>query len=527
MRKAKYIFWLLLCLSSTFSLKGQPRLDSLYALASGQSIGCILVPQGDSFILIGHGTNDNPYNSLGTLFTEFDREGNIKTSSFTLDSNRYRLYYNMNAVVLDTFLYTTFGGTSPFQLLKFNIHNGRIEKRISLENQLVDNGYFDSYSLALIDSQNVLINCLIYNKNQKLMTQLSIYNIEYDTFSYHFNQHLSYDQIITDVVKSEEGYILSGYLRLGNPNDSEYISKALVIWLNEDFVEKRRYVSDGDSLEGLGFDMVLNDNKSIIATNCVGHHIDPFSSNHFVIPVWRPSIYSVDSVGNLLWQTEMGYSHFGEVHCIFNALVPSNSRDGFIAVGAQTNFSALEYYLGDDTLNEKGEVFRFDALIAKVSNSGDSLWSRHLYTSNFLYSNAILIDIIPDPEGGYILTGWANKHPYTPDKPAVYTWLISIDEFGCIVPGCHEIVKTEDVSLPNKMLLHPNPTSDVLFIYQQEGESMHYRVLNSKGEIIEEFQIKNAESTFMLNVSNYGPGVYYLVKINEHSSYRTEKWIKI
>lgn len=62
---------------------------------------------------------------------------------------------------------------------------------------------------------------------------------------------------------------------------------------------------------------------------------------------------------------------------------PSNLGDGYIAAGRQTNFSDSLFYGTSDTVNEIGENLRFEALIAKVSNDGDSIWSRSYYTEDF------------------------------------------------------------------------------------------------------------------------------------------------
>jgi hypothetical protein len=100
----------------------------------------------------------------------------------------------------------------------------------------------------------------------------------------------------------------------------------------------------------------------------------------------------------------------------FNCLIPSNLGDGFIAAGSQTNYNDSIYFSGATT-NEIGENLRKEAHIAKVSNEGDSIWSRWYYKSDFLYSYSALYDMIPHPEGGYLLCGSANKGPITMGRP--------------------------------------------------------------------------------------------------------------
>ena len=150
-------------------------------------------------------------------------------------------------------------------------------------------------------------------------------------------------------------------------------------------------------------------------TNCIGRQYYVEWSQEFTY-TYRPSIYKLNSSGDLQWQTPMGRNIYLDHAFWFSALLPSNLGDGYIAAGRQTNFSDSLFYGTSDTVNEIGENLRFEALIAKVSNDGDSIWSRSYYTEDFLYSRAEFNDMIPHPEGGYLLCGTADKLPWDPEK---------------------------------------------------------------------------------------------------------------
>jgi hypothetical protein len=211
----------------------------------------------------------------------------------------------------------------------------------------------------------------------------------------------------------------------------------------------------------------------------------------------------------------------------FSDLLPSNLGDGYIAAGRQPNFSDSLYYGTSDTVNVNGENLRFEALIAKVSNDGDSIWSRHYYTADFLFSSAEFYDMAPHPEGGYLLCGTANKLPWDPEHlPVNYSWILHVDEYGCAVPGCQEIVSTDDPFLPDPIRFYPNPASDALYVFQQENECIDYSIMDVQGRLLHHHKNCQGGSTGIIDIHSYVPGHYLLVKKDETGSIRSQVWVK-
>ncbi|MGB4846505.1 MAG: T9SS type A sorting domain-containing protein [Saprospiraceae bacterium] len=477
----------------------------------------------DGFFIIGHGTDTVPWNSLGSIFTSYKYDGTINFSKYTLDRDEERFYYDLNCAVIDSLAYTVFVGTTPIQILQFNIHTGRIVQRNELLNQIDNSIPPFSYSIHQVDSTHLLVNSSILINHNHNITQLSLFNRIDQSLIYYFNGYLDFDQEITDVLIGPNGYILGGYIRRGDPWTLDFESHATIVWLDKNFIETHRYISNDETWEIFGKDLLIDHEGSIVSTNCIGRKY-VVGNNYF--DEWRPSVYKVDSMGKFLWQRPMGRDFYIDIHYTFNCLIPSNLGDGFIAAGAQTNFSDSIYYSGSN-YNEKGENLRFEALISKVSNDGDSLWSRWYYKSDFLFSISEFHDIIPHPEGGYLLSGEANKEPLSPGKTEIYTWLLYVDEYGCAVPGCQNIVKTDDPMLPDPIRLYPNPASDVLYVYQQENEMMQYMISDLQGRMIAKFTCSQGSSTVVTEVNSYPPGEYILIKTDSKGRTRSEKWIKI
>ena len=502
-------------------------LDSLYAVLRVQNHTNMIHLYKDGFFTIGYGTDVGPFNSYGTLFTSHDFDGKINFSTYTLDSNKLWQYTDINMVVIDSFAYTIHIGDNPDELIKININDGRILHRNEYFNMA--GGTIPSvfpHSIHLIDSNTLLLNVTGYAQGNQWVTQLCRYSIPFDTFDYYFNSYPDYHQEILNLVKSPTGFILSGYLRRGNPSSSSFEQKATVVWLDSTFQELRRYISPESEYQGWGHDLQEEVDGGLILTNCLGRQYYTEWSQEYTY-TYRPSIYKLNSSGDLQWQTPMGRNIYLDHAFWFSALLPSNLGDGYIAAGRQTNFSDSLFYGTSDTVNEIGENLRFEALIAKVSNDGDSIWSRSYYTEDFLYSRAEFNDMIPHPEGGYLLCGTADKLPWDPEKfPVSFGWILHVDEYGCAVPGCQEIVKTDDPSMPDAIRFYPNPAKDEMYIYQQEDECIDYTILDIQGRQLHQHKNCQGGSTGIIDVHNYPTGEYILVKKDQGGRIRSEVWIK-
>jgi len=521
--KLQYSIIAWLYIASFSSLYSQTYIDSLYDLVKNQSVGCIINKIDNGFIVIGHGVDTSPYNSIGSVFTSFNWDGSINFSTYTKEQAKFRQYYYQNSVIIDTNVYVPFVGYNPIQLVRFNLKNGQINFRKTIPNKAGGiNGTFP-YHLQLLDTNSILICSGSEDVDYKEITQFSIYHIQEDTFEFYFNSYPNYNQQLTDLEVTKTGYVLSGSMYNGDPWGSDFSGRSIIVWLDKNFKEVQRYVSPEGEYEQFGFDALLNSDGSIVATNCIGRkYFDGF----YDYTGYRPSIHKIDAAGNLIWQRPMGRNLYLPWDYEFNCLIPSNTGDGYIAAGSQTNFGDSTYF-GGTTTNEKGENLRFEAHIAKVSIEGDSLWSRWYYKADFLYSRSEFLDIIPHPEGGYLLCGDANKGPLHTGETVNYTWLLYVDEYGCAVPGCQNIVKSEDPALPDPIRLYPNPASNELYIYQQEDETIQYSVVNTSGQILSTFKSGSPGSTAILDVSQYPAGEYFVLKQDSKGRSRTEKWVKM
>ena len=97
--------------------------------------------------------------------------------------------------------------------------------------------------------------------------------------------------------------------------------------------------------------------------------------------------------------------------------------------------------------------------VIKVSEDGDSLWSR---TYNLEDDSTALYEIRQakeDNQGNLVMVG--ERINYEPDLYSQQGWMMKLDKYGCLVPGCN-LVDTEDKEI-TKVTIKVYPTLQVSF----------------------------------------------------------------
>ncbi|MFT4661933.1 MAG: hypothetical protein ACI8XB_002215 [Patiriisocius sp.] len=117
-------------------------------------------------------------------------------------------------------------------------------------------------------------------------------------------------------------------------------------------------------------------------------------------------------------------------------------------------------YLGEDGPGEL-EWSHNQGYVAKLSQDLDSIWS-HFYTIDASivpggFDDMRDFEIMPD--GGFIITGTIHRASNDTLYPgATQMWLMRLDEYGCLEPGCQYVgIEELTIGLENTMLVYPNP----------------------------------------------------------------------
>lgn len=97
--------------------------------------------------------------------------------------------------------------------------------------------------------------------------------------------------------------------------------------------------------------------------------------------------------------------------------------------------------------------------IAKLDEAGDLLWNRRYKysqdTTSYSSDQNLLFDIENTPDGGFVACGYVTDFDVNPEISA---WVIKVDEFGCLEPGCQNVAVDEiRLDMQGAMTVYPNP----------------------------------------------------------------------
>lgn len=274
-------------------------------------------------------------------------------------------------------------------------------------------------------------------------------------------------------------------------------------------------------------------------------------------------IIKTDSLGNEQWRKSIG-SQYNDWYCVV-----ANAPDGNLIVGTATatgqytpdvsfrririckiNQSGAVLWdksygetnrrnginqliiLGDGSIVAAGFI-RPDSFeigdtwgwILKTSTNGDSLWMREHYLFNTYASYNRLYDIKPTPDGGYILCGEADSFPVIPQS----IWVLKVDSFGCVVPGCHLVGLKEVIMPQEEILLYPNPAATRITLRLPANliqEPKDVRVFNSSGQEMLRQHLPAGDPEPQLDIFHLPAGIYYLRVIHRDISTVLGKFVK-
>ena len=131
-------------------------------------------------------------------------------------------------------------------------------------------------------------------------------------------------------------------------------------------------------------------------------------------------------------------------------------------------------------------------------------------------------------DGGAIFTGLARQGQDGEFPYRRYTWVLKLDEYGCLTPGCQNVgVQDYELALQSALVLAPNPVSDQLSLTLPlpAGYTLHGAVqavvLDVQGNEVLRQNVSNlpTEIRSTLDVRALPSGLYYLHLRDE------QKWL--
>lgn len=215
-------------------------------------------------------------------------------------------------------------------------------------------------------------------------------------------------------------------------------------------------------------------------------------------PSWPPNYSQVmltkwNMNGQVIWQRKSHYGYYSGARDF--EVLPDGSFVG-TAFGAE---------------GDRG------GMLCKFNANGDSLWTRgHNVANGPHYLN----DVTPTSDGGFVLTGEANRMmpidaPNFQQSQTIY--VVKTDSLGCVVPGCSTVgVQEYAVDLNEYLRIAPNPVAvgqplSITFEppagFTAKGP-LRVVVLDALGKEVQTLSL--AGPAEQLTTDNLSSGLYYL-----------------
>ncbi len=217
---------------------------------------------------------------------------------------------------------------------------------------------------------------------------------------------------------------------------------------------------------------------------------------------------------SLIWGRRMIHPHFQFNGFVYFQFAMGRCKDG-------SGYIALERNIRG-TIDSTTYTRMF-----KVSEQGDSLWSRNLYIlgpdETSWYNE--LNPITHTPYNTFVVQGSAGIVSTGQYRP----WLVHFDYHGCVVPGCHLMVNSEDPSSidPEPITVFPNPVNGQhLYFTCRTGSGQHAQLefLNLDGRSIlrKNIVLENNAQYLLLLPQDLANG-YYLLQIHDEINSWSQK----
>lgn len=269
--------------------------------------------------------------------------------------------------------------------------------------------------------------------------------------------------------------------------------------------------------EGLRFgaaDMVLLEDGSLVVASGVGHE-------YYVPSISRMGfdkyIYKLNPQREVEWELTFPQELPGAVTQLTNIIAVSDGS-GFVAIGNHEE-------------RRPGNNFVLMGWLGKISPEGDSLWTRKYLGINNNSNYHTFYDIKETADGGFILCGESQNWLNAPGDPIQQAWLLKLDAYGCLVPGCHLSTAAEEPAQERfELRLYPNPASEYLNFYLRApaaaGREVSFRIFDASGALLQEFAGVASDATYMVPVWDWPAGTYLLQCVGQGRVLAVEKFVK-
>lgn len=511
-----------------------------------------IIMYDDTIICMGHGTDSIAYSTYDMFIAKMDMDGSIISLMKNKDADYYSTYFKNAYLDGDNLIFAIgvvernnsweveFEGA---YILIVDLVKMSIVKKIKIGNpENGNNDFIYAIDLKKLDSINYSVLFTIEKEgSSKGDPMVAIVNIKTDDIRY--------------IELGQESYSDRSYC-------FEWTGKKLLIGTSitdEPFdilnpYQKRNIWGQVYEVDTSGSWKIAYSTenhrgsiRSIFATKnneyiCGAHEIEYYNKPNTDDYIFHNNlvVFKLDSAYNLIWEKPWGFDFDVNWLAITSNIIEAEEGDGYILLGYQPNFRWNKFDPGpwadkevEDSLRNLGIPLMTVAVLQKIDENGDSIWLRSYSAVSDTSVNFIeheVTDLTYSPDGGYIIYGDIAYAPI-PGRDTANNypgWLLKIDRYGCLVPGCQGEDTTnivENNELEKNIMLYPNPVSDDLYIYQRESGLISYSITDISGRQIRQWRGNLPNHTYIVDVSGYKSGIYVLNIVTDKRDRYSKKFV--
>ncbi len=458
----------------------------------------------DSIYYVTGVARDTAYNcSVGALFMRVDSLGNVMDYKIHQDSiNRYETWTPCLQTTVDGNLLiggAIFDTTGDIQalIIKYDTKGNILWKKKHTNLTIGAGSLLRTDDLVIANDSTYITAGQSYygfqlmNLDEQATIKWSKY-ISCDT-NYCMNHH---------IVPLADGFVV-GYVN-SDANKFPIHRTMLCVLTKYDYQGNEQWTWQNDSSTLLigAEDLIQSKDKGWVIATGIGKEV--FNSDGITTrAIYDGYVFKLDSNRNRVWETPLR-SHAYTVE----------SRT--IRLIELADSSIMTFGMTADTFNVNGATIgQHDALIAKLSPNGDSLWGRRYHYFEQQWSEHEIFDAEQTPDGGFLICGQAIGQGQGASQQG---WLLKLDQHGCLVPGCHQPDTTTSLrSLPPQqaqLKLYPNPATDYLNVWynnQRLGAALTFRIIDQQGRVVQQYQTRDvSDKTYIFPVWALLAGWYVL-----------------
>jgi hypothetical protein len=489
---------------------------------SSAALGSVLVTDSCYFVSGIVRDSIHPF-FIGNIFAKLNLSGDVEFTKSLFSSEAYietlfgDLITTSDGNILD-FGRTT-SSTTQGVLIKFNTNGDSIATKLYTSPYYPNDPFIVPIQALELPNEDIIVLDAIAKNNgnndvciSKFDNQLNL--LSQKVFGNQYDELPGYSLLFDN-----ENLIIGANRDNTNLTSQNFWSKSWIFEVDGQGNIAWEYFSPSGILQDGAKDMVLASDGGLVVGTSRGFE-QPINAEDAQIRWESAYFFKLNTNHEVEWDLEVFDSINSSVGNEIAKLISVDGGSAYVAAGRFNLTRSLNPPIGGTF----GWFFKF-------SDEGELIWLRkYQYVDTVGHSHRIY-DLKPTPDGGMIAVGEA-RNPFISPEPSQQAWLLKLDSFGCLIPGCQWQDTVTVSGQPGKaaaeLAIYPNPTSDYLNFQLRSPQAIPqaaFRILDAAGRVVKEFQSEHPGDTVIVPVWDWAPGVYFLEASTQGRILKTEKFV--